>query len=316
MMIRRRKLLFLSLFLVFATLIGIVIYQRVARPARAMLLLPDGNLLLYVNFAPAHFFDLGQMPIQTDPQYQEFVRQTGFHFEHDLNTIAVSQRNPGETNSESSAVFTGVFNQDRIGHYLQKLASSSEEYGGRTIYSIPEGGHTVRACLLDSKTVAVTNMDSSDPMHLIVDRSRSVLLSGGASSLVKDYYDNVPFASLAWAMVRVPAKSSSGQLPGGISAEFLANSVSVVSLRYTGSIRLKAEVISASTADASNVLEAANTLRVLAKGAGESLSAGGTDKDVKAVFDNIQVQQSGNRTVLSVAIPQAFVQKMAARMNH
>src|SRR5579863_1371270 len=101
---RHRKLLIFLLVLVVAAAAGVVVYERVARPARAVLLLPEGNFLLYVNFTPVHFIDLGQMPAQSDPQYQDFLRQTDFHFEHDLDTIAISQRNPGDMNSESSAI--------------------------------------------------------------------------------------------------------------------------------------------------------------------------------------------------------------------
>ena len=55
-----RKLLVLILILVVTAAAAIVAYQRIARPANAVLLLPEGDLLLYVNFTPAHFFDLGQ----------------------------------------------------------------------------------------------------------------------------------------------------------------------------------------------------------------------------------------------------------------
>jgi hypothetical protein len=314
-MLRHRKLLFLSVFLIVAAAVAVVVYQRIERPAKAVLLLPDGNFILYVNFSPAHFFDLGQMPMQSDPQYQEFVQQTGFHFEHDLDTIAISQQSPGDMDSESSAVFSGSFDQERMSRYLQKLSTGNENYAGRTIFSIPQEGHTVRACIVDAKTVAVTNTQSAESIHNIIDKARGLLLAGSGPSLVRDHYDDVPFASLAWAMFHVPAESGA-PLPGGINADFLKNSVSVISVRYTGSVRVKAEVISANESEAAQVLEAANTFLVLAKGAEESFSPGGPDKDVKAVFDSIKVQKEKNRTVLSAVIPQAFVQKMAARLKN
>jgi hypothetical protein len=311
-----RKLLFLSVFLIVATAVAVVVYQRVARPARAVLLLPEGNFLLYVNFSPVHYIDLGQLPAQSDPQYQDFLQHTGFHFEHDLDGIAVSQHNPGDFNSESSAVFTGNFDQERLNSYMQKLSGASETYAGKTIFSIRQEGHVVRACIVDSKTVAVTNMESAEPMHGIIDKARGAYLVSQGPSLVRDYYSYVPFASLAWAMFRMPTQSGASQLPGGVDLNFLQNTTSVFSVRYTGSIRFRAAVISANEADAARVLQAANTLLLLGKGATESLSPGGPDKDVKAVVDSIQVQQNGNQTVLSVTIPQAFVKKMAASMNH
>ena len=311
---RHRKLLILVLVLVVAATAGVVVYQRIARPARAVLLLPDGNFLLYVNFSPAHFLNLGEMPIASEPEYQDFLAQTGFHFEHDLETIAVSQSNPGDINSESSAVFIGTFDQERLGRYLQKLSKNSETYAGKTIFSIPQESHTVRACIIDAKTVAITNTESPQPMHGIIDRAHGLVLARSGPSLVRDYYNNVPFASLAWAMVRVPSAPSS--LSGGINLDFLENSVAVVSVRYTGSIRLKAEIISPSDTAAAKVLEAANLLVTFSKQIEQSLNAQEPDKDVKAAFDSIQAQQNGNRTVLTASIPQAAVEKIANRINH
>lgn len=313
---RHRKLLFLGIFLVVATAVAVVVYQRAAQPARAILLLPDGNLVLYINFSPAHFLDLGQMPIQSDPQYQDFVQQTGFHFEHDLNTIAVSQSNPGDFDSGSSAIFIGSFDQARLSGYLRKLSTESERYGDVPIFLIRQGGHLVRACIVDSKTVAVTNMESAEPMHGIIDRARGAFLARNSPSLLQTYYRDVPFGSLAWAILRPPSQPRGASLPGGVNADFLQNTVSVISVRYTGSIRIRAEVISGNEADAGKVQQAANMFLVLSRGAAESLSPGGPDKDVKAVFDNIQVQQNGSRTVVTVIVPQSFVKKMAERMNH
>ncbi|HKE33408.1 MAG TPA: hypothetical protein VKD65_16870, partial [Candidatus Angelobacter sp.] len=102
---------------------------------------------------------------------------------------------------------------------------------------------------------------------------------------------------------------------GDIKMDFLQNTTSVASLRYTGSIRFRLEVISASEANANNVTQSANTFLVLGRGAVESLNTGGPDKDVKEVFDSIQVQQNGNRTIVTIVIPQNFVKKMSEAMN-
>ncbi len=312
---RHRKLLILGIFLLVATAVAVVVYQKVARPAKAILLLPDGNLLVYVNFSPAHFLDLGQMPIESEQQYQDFLRQTGFHFEHDLNTIAFSQRNPGDMNSESSAIFTGSFDQDRLQRYLQKLSTGSENYDGRTIFSIRGADHVVRACIVDSNTVAITNMESPEPMHSIIEKARGSFSTRGPS-LLQEHYDDVPFGSLAWAIFRMPTDPRAARLPGDINADFLQNTTSVLSVRYTGSIRVRAEVISQSEADAAKVREAANLFIAFGKSIGQSVAAQGPDKDVNAAFDSIQVEQKGNRTVLSATIPQDAVRKMADKMNH
>jgi hypothetical protein len=313
---KRRTLLFLGLFLIIVLAVGSVVYYRIARPARAVLLLPDGNFLLYVNFSPAHFFELGPIPGETDPGYQDFVQQTGFHFEHDLDTLAVSQRDPSSSAPESSAVFTGHFDHDRLTNYLQRRSSGTEKYGDQDIFLLHHEDHIVRACLLDARTVAVTNMESAEPMHTIIDKSGHARAIGKGPFLIANYYRYVPFGSLAWAMLRLPAQPAAKQRLEGFDIDFLQNTVSIASVRYTGSIRLKAEVISENDAAAQRVGEAANIYLVLARGAGEWLNPGGSDKDVKAAFDSIQVEQQNKRTVVTMTIPQEFLKKMAARISH
>jgi hypothetical protein len=310
---RRRKWLFLILFLA-AVAVGLVVYNWIAPPPRAVRLLPEGNFLLYVNFSPAHFLDLGQLTNQTAPEYRDFVEQTGFHFEKDLDTFAVSQVNPNNFDSESSAIFTGHFDQAKLTNYLKKLSRSTELYADKTIFSIPNEGHTVRACLVNAETVAVTNTPSPEPMHSIIDRSRNSY-TGKAPYLVDTYYHDVPFASLAWAMLRGPQGPGSVELPGNITLDFMQNTVAVISLRYTGSIRVRGDFYSQSDTDAAHVKEALNTFVVFAKGFAGSENPGGTDKDVKAAFDSLKVEQNGKKTTFSIVVPQAFVTKMGAEMQ-
>jgi hypothetical protein len=40
----------------------------------------------------------------------------------------------------------------------------------------------------------------------------------------------------------------------------------------------------------------------------------GTDADVKALFDSLQVRQEGDRATLSAAIPAGFLKKMFSEM--
>lgn len=309
---KRRKWLLVALFFVAAVAIGFVVYRWIAPPPRAVRLLPEGNFLLYVNFSPAHFLDLGQFTAnQTAPEYQEFVRQTGFHFEKDLDTFAISQRNPGDFDSESAAIFTGHFDQARLSDYLKKLSSSTELYADKTIYSIQNDRHTVRACLVNADTVAVTNMPSAEPMHGIIDKSRGAYFSKGPY-LAESHYHDIPFASLVWAILRVPAGKGAIELPNGITLDFLQNTTAVMSVRYTGSIRIRADLFSQSESDATQVKEAADTFIAWARTFAEAENAGGPDKDVKTAFDSIQVQQSGKRTVISMVIPQEFVKKMVS----
>lgn len=315
---RHRKLLVLSLFLLVVLAVGSVVYYRIARPAPAVLLLPDGDLLIYADLAPLPFVNIGQfidveqLPGQSDPEYKDFLRQTNFHVERDLKTIAVSIRNPGESKSEFAAVFTGKFDKNGLETYMQRHSTGSENYAGKTIFSVHGADHLVRACMVDSNTVAITNTGSADSIHSIIDKASHSSRLGEASGLVRDYYSYVPFGSLGWAMLRVPSQNS--QVSGGMKMDFLQNAVAVISVRYTGSIRIRADIISANQDDAAKVLQACNTFLAWSRTAEESL-ASSPDKDVKKVFDSIQVQQKGNETIVSVVIPQEVVKKVGAKMN-
>lgn len=313
---RHRKLLILFLLLVITAAIGFVVYQRIAQPPRAVLLLPDGNFLGYVNLAPAHFFDLGKIPPPSDPDYQDFIERTGFHFEHDLDTIAVAQSNPGDPGvNDSSAVFTGRFDQARLASYLRKLASDTETYSDKTIYSVANQGHLARACIIDGSTVAVTTSPSPESMHSIIDKAGNFHITAKGPALAESHYRYVPFGSLAWVMFHAPSNVGEARLPTGMSLDFLQDTISIASVRYTGSIRFKLEIFSASEGNAKKVTEAASSLLAIGRATTASFNPAGTDKDVKAVFDSIQVEQNGKRTVISVVIPQEFVQKMASGMN-
>jgi len=317
---RHRKLLILIIFLLVVMAVAGVVYYRMARPGRAVFLLPDGDLVVYADLAPIPFVNVGQyidvdqLPGQSDPEYRDFIKQTNFHVERDLKTIAVSIRNPGDANPELATVFTGNFDQNGLRSYMESHSTGSESYAGKTIFSIHGPNHLARACILDSSTVVVTNTDSADAMHGIIDKASHSYSFAEASPLVRDYYSYVPFGSLGWAMLRMPQRSGSAPVAGEFNMDFLQNSVSVLSVRYTGSIRIRAEVISASEADAAKVFQAANLFVTFTKG----LAGTGTgqDKDVNAAFNSVQVQQTGKSTVLSATIPQAAVQKMADRMKH
>lgn len=310
-----RKLLILFLVLVITAAIGFVVYQRIAQLPRAVLLLPEGNVLVYINFSPAHFFDFGKLPMQSDPEYQDFVDKTGFHFEHDLDTIAVSQSTPGDPSLiDSAAVFTGHFDQAKLANYLRRLAGDLENYGDKTIYSFANQGHMVRACIVDSSTIVVATGASAQSIHSIIDKSGNLRITAKGPDLGQSYYRYVPFGSLAWVMVRAPSNIGGAALPDR-SLDFLANTVTVASVRYTGSVRIKLEIFSANESDARKVTEAANSLLAMGRAASQSLSPAAMDKDVKAVFDSIQVEQSGNRTVISAVIPQEFIDRAKTELN-
>jgi hypothetical protein len=313
---RRLKLLLFVGFLLVLAVTGLAFYYRLSAPPSSALLLPEGNMVVYADLRPLHLLDSGRdarPPEVLDPGYRAFLEQTGFNFERDLDEAAISQKYPGaDPDSESSALFTGRFDIERLNAWLQKSASATENYADTRIFSIPHEGHTVRVCLLDRRSVAVTNMASAEPIHGIIDKFRNPRLAGPGPYLLQNYYRHVPAVSLAWVIYRPAQASQSGTpqavLPGGLGFGLPGNTTSVLSLRYSGSVALKAEIFSASEAAASDLADSAATFLSVYRGASEGHK--GTDANLNAAIDSIQIQHDGSRTVLTATLTKELVKKI------
>jgi len=304
----KRVLLIIAVVLVVVAIAAAVTYHVIRRPGKSVYLLPDGNIMAYLSFKPFHYMDLGTQKFESDPEYQEFVAKTGFHFEKDLDSIAFSGRTTGELNGDVSAIITGTFDQSRITSSMQaEPGVQTESYGGKTILAMRESNQTLRVCILDSTTIAVTAGPSSESMHSIIDKSRG---SGSMPQLLSDYYGEVPFASVSWAIVRIPDLGGQ-EGPGGFNLDYLKNSVIVVSARYTGSVRLRAELIAVSEADATKIFQAVNG--VVAMGRAFATSGQNRDKDLETVVDNAKLEQNGKRVVLSIVVPQDVIKKASEK---
>lgn len=308
-MAKHRKLLISVLLLAIAASVGLFLWLRTSRAPEAVRLLPEGDVILYANLKPAHLWDVIQSrPVQPEGDYRNFVEQTGIRFERDLDEVAMSRRDtPDGKDTESSEVFVGKFDQQRLRNYLEKISAGRTTYRDHTVFSIPHEGHTVRVSILDPKHVAVTNMASSDPIHTMIDAWYS---PPAGPALLQQYYRRVPVTALGWMLVNIPAGSKAPQLPMGWSFDFLENTVTVASLRYQGDIRLQADVIAASEADASRIVNDANTFLTISRSAAQSLGVRGPDPDVKAAFDSIRAEQNKNVAVFTATVSQRMLKKI------
>lgn len=285
-----------------------VTYHVVMRPGRSVYLLPDGNVMAYINFVPMHFMNMDARPFTAAPEYQQFVNETGLHVDRDLENIAISANTEGGLRGDVAVVVTGVFDQQRLSGYVQKQEGvQTETYGGKTIFSSPAKDQAVHFCVLDSKMVALTLSPSEESMHAIIDKSAG---SGSAPYLFENYYSDVPFASAMWAIVRVPGSAVTNSVPNGMNLSFLKDSVTILSVRYTGSLHFRGEFIAGNRADATNIFQAVNGLLAMGKLAGGPRR---NDPDVTAVMNSLEVKQNGNHVVVSLVVPQDLIQKAAQR---
>ncbi|MGH9564759.1 MAG: hypothetical protein ACRD4I_02145 [Candidatus Angelobacter sp.] len=308
-MVSYRKLLISALLLAAVLTAGLFLWHRARQAPEAVRLLPEGEMLIYADLTPIHLFSTTKTrPIQLEGDYRNFVEQTGIQFERDLEQVAMSRRDaPDGKDTESSEIFVGKFDGPRLSAYLQKSAAHADTYRNHLIFSIPHQGHLVRVCILDGRRVAVTNMENPAPMRAMIDSS---FHPPAGPSLLKDYYGGIPATSLAWLIARIPAKSQAAQFPDGWSFDFLENTVTVASLRYQGDVLFKAGVIAPSESDAKRITDAATGFLLISRSAAQALNPGGSDPDVKAAFDSVQVQQNKNVAVITATLSQRVLKKL------
>jgi len=323
---RRRKLWVALAVVLLAAAIAAVVYLRSRAAPEAARLLPESDGVLFVNLRlmrRAHVFG-EPPPVAYDSDYEQFVKETGFQFERDLDQAAFAVHAPsspaagGEGFFECahySEIFIGRFNAQRAAAYLHKLSSGTENYHDAVIYAIPHEGRTVRAALLGLDTVAVSNLPDTKAIHEMIDKYRAAAWPASAPSLVREHYRQVPLVSVAWALARLPGRQTQGPslvLPGSMQMpmRWLAGSTILASARYLGALHLRIEALMQSESDARQLLETVQTFFALVKGAESSTMQGGADEDAKAFFNSLRVEEHGARVALTATIPQGFIRKV------
>jgi len=260
-------------------------------------------------------------PVPPDPDYQQFIDATGFQFERDLDEAAVAIHYPASLpvttidaakQARFSEVFTGKIQGERLNAYLRKISSSVVNYHDIDIYSIPLEGRTVRVAILGVDTVAASNHPDPQLIRGIVDRSRKLASPFAGPALLRQYYKEVPFASLAWAIVRIVPASAAETGPASWSFLFSKPAVAVASLRYLRAVHLRTVAFTNNEEDAQQLAERLETFLNVFHTAENTVSTSGADADVKAFFDSLKVEHQKNRALLTATIPQGFIRKVFA----
>ncbi len=320
----RRKRLWVAFAVVLVIAGGIVtaILLRKRAAPDAVRLLPDSDAVFYINLEPIRVLtDLGKKPLKDrDPQYEDFVKQTGFEFERDLDKAAFaihyganSKDRPAET--RYSEIFQGHFDSGRVSQYLRKLASKVESYRDLDIYIIPLEGRTVRVVLLGIDIAAASNTPDPSVIYGMVDRYKQSALPFAGPPLVSEYYHRVPLGSVIWTIARPPAASAAQEhgellLPGGWSALLPPNSLVIASARPLNDIHLRAQVLTHGEAEARSFTEHVNTYLAVFKSLDISMDAGGPDPDVKSAFESLEIHQDKSEAVLTANVPYGFFKKV------
>ena len=323
----RRTLPIVLVVLIVAAAVTLAVQLRKHAPPEPARLLPGADAFLYVNLSWARKANGGNdLPsVSRDPDYERFIKETGFEFERDLEAAAFAIHYPaswpgGGTGGKApeprfSEVFRGKFHGERLAATLKRLASSVENYDSVNIFTIPMQGRSFRVAILNVDCVAASNLDDPTAIRGMVDRSRRLASPFGGPALLRRYYKRVQFASPVWVVARVQPSPSAG---GGWGALFAKPADVVVSASFNplhlplrpGALHLRAEALTGSAEDARHIADQLNVFLAMFHSAETSVGNQGNDPDVKALFDSLQVHQEDERAIVSATVPPGFLRKV------
>ncbi len=315
MLRRRRKLVIALVVGLVAGAIAFAIWLRKKAPPDAVRLLPEvEDGVFYLNLKPLRLAGALKPAAQREPEYEQFVRETGFVFERDLDQAAFAVHGPGSAEGETrySEIFVGRFDGARLEAYFKKLAKETENYRETTVYAVPQEGRTVRIAILGVDQVAVSNLANAGAIHEIIDHYYSAAVPRGGPAVVREHYHDVLLGSLAWFIGNVGKADVFKQPPKGLDLPMVGGmfggSTVVASVRYTGAVHLKLEAFTPGEAEAENIGTNLETLLTMLKGA--QTGSGASDADLKSFFESIKVEKKKERVVLTATLPQGFLNKM------
>ena len=309
-----------------AAAVTLAVQLRKHAPPEPARLLPGGDAFFYLNLSAARKANSGKdLPaVSHDPEYERFIRETGFQFERDLDKAAFAIHYPakwpgGGTGGSSpevrfSEVLEGKFQGERLTAYLRQIAQSVENYRSVEIFTILLEGRSLRVAVLSADSVAASNHDDPAVIRGMIDRSKRLASPFGGPSLLRQYYKHVQLASLAWLVARIDPSSPEA---GGWNTGFAKPATIVVSGSALNplhpmaqAVHLRAEAYTLSPDEARAIADKATVFIALSHAAETSVGTHGTDADVKALFDSLQIKQENEHVVLTAAMPYGFLRKM------
>lgn len=322
---RTRYSLLVALALIIA--LAVAVWLRKLAPPEVARLLPESDAIIYVNIKPLRAvtrFD--KNPVSRSPEYQHFVDATGIMPERDLDAAAFALHrmdNPNGPNGPVaySEVFEGRFDGERLAHYLSSIAQSQEQYAGRTVYTIPIEGRTLRIAQLGYDTVAASNMPTTEQIHAMLDRYAAAASPFSGSSLLEARYRDVPLLSTAWGIGHVGLPfSENGQIHVfGLGVPLPEDATFVASLRPSvTSIHLRVEEFAPTDADAERSAKILNSLIQILQVIPPKLAAEAEKTDADAMrgfIGSLKVEQHKDRAVVTASVPLELVKRIATPEN-
>jgi hypothetical protein len=322
----RRTFPIVLLFVAIVAAVTLAVQLRKHAPPEPARLLPGADAFFYVNLGAVRRANSGKdLPsVSHAPEYEQFIRDTGFEFERDLDKAAFAIHYPGTwpgggtggtaPEVRFSEVLEGKFQGERLTAYLRQLAKSVENYNSVEIFTILLEGRQLRVAVLSPDSVAASNHDDPAVIQGMIDRSRRLASPFGGPALLRQYYKHVQLASLVWAVARIDPASpvAGGSFFDKPSTLVISGSALNPLHPMAQAVHLRAEAFTQSPDDARAIADKVNVFIAMTHAAETSVGTHGSDADVKALFDSLQIKQESDRAVLTAAMPFGFLHKMLA----
>jgi len=146
-----------------------------AREEILSLMPADASTVLFLDFAELrHAPFIAQLyawapQLQADPEYAQFIRDTGFDYERDLDRIAIATEKRGQ-DSVLFAIADGKFDRQRVSSFALK-DGTAQRTKGNEVFSVPASGTTkkISFAFLQNNRIALTN-DSNLAIFLEVQK--------------------------------------------------------------------------------------------------------------------------------------------------
>ena len=293
-------------------LLTVAIYLRSKAPPEAARLLPESDGIVYINLKPVRSFMRKNLkPPRRDPDYQQFVDDTGFDPERDLDQVAIALHRMSDPEGPNgpvaySMVLVGNLTSQHLNTWLEAHAASRESYAGHTIYSIPSENRTVRVAQIGYDMLAVSNTPTAEQIHSMLDRHRTAALPFSGSTLLAEHYSEMPILSVAWGMgqIGLPFTENGNISVLGMELPLAANTTFLASVHWAGALKLRVVEIANDEATATSQAASLNLLLNLARGATAGLSANTANNGLKEVLKTAEITPHRNRVVVNATLPQ------------
>ncbi|HWC15375.1 MAG TPA: hypothetical protein VG498_00055 [Terriglobales bacterium] len=314
---RRRNLAIALTVLLVLGLLGAAVLLRMRAAPEPARLLPECDGVLYANLKPVRTFtNLGSKQTSWAPEYRNFVEQTGFEFERDLDEIAFAMHAPRDAQHENrySEVIVGRFNSSKIADFLSRMARSRENYRNHEIFLIPYEDRIVRVVVLSVGMIAISNTGDSAQIDHIIDEFRRSAFASAGPRLVAKYYHKVPFGSLAWLITEVEPPTDIGfggtfnPLP--FIRQLFGGGVVVASARYNGNVLLRADDFLHDDSAAKDRAEQMQNLITLYKTTEAQTRPEHPDPDLESTLNSLQVTHRNDQVQLNASIPRGLIERM------